>query len=84
MATLHDREVEDRIMRCLTGMWESSGKSQAAIAARVGVSQVTIWQWSVGGMAFPNSLSRLRRLVEASGATLDLVITAQDGVEFTF
>ena len=84
MATLHDRGIEDRMMRCLSDLWERSGQTHGAIAARIGVSQVTIWQWSVGGMAFPNSLSRLRRLVEASGAKLDLKITTQDGVEFTF
>ena len=84
MATLHDRGIEDRMMRCLTDLWERSGQTHGAIAARIGVSQVTIWQWCVGGMAFPHSLSRLRRLVEASGAKLDITITTQDGVESTF
>ena len=83
MATLHDRVIEDRIMRCLTEMWENSGATTTTIAAQIGVSHVTVWQWAVGG-TFPNSLARLRRLVEASGATLDLKITTQDGVEFTF
>ncbi len=83
MATLHDRGIEDRIMQCLTAMWKRDGKGTKAIAAAVAVSEVTIWQWTVGGMAFPNSLSRLRRLVEASGAKLHLTITRGDD-EFTF
>ena len=83
MATLHDRAIEDRIMRCLAAMWKDDGQTQQEIAEAVGVSQVTIWQWTVGGMAFPNSLSRLRRLVEASGAKLHLSITRGND-EFTF
>ena len=84
MATLRDRAiVEDRIMRCLAAMWKDSGQTQQGIAGAMGVSQVTIWQWSVGGMAFPNSLSRLRRLVEVSGAKLHLKITRGDD-EFIF
>ena len=85
MAPLHDRAIEDRIMQCLTAMWESSGETQATIASKLDVSQVTIWQWAVGSMAFPHSLGRLRQLVEISGAgaKLEIKIT-KDGVEFTF
>jgi transcriptional regulator with XRE-family HTH domain len=83
MATLHDRAIEDSIMQTLAGMWKGAGATQASIASMVGVSQVTIWQWVEGGMAFPNSLSRLRRLVEASGAKLHLKITRDDD-EFIF
>lgn len=83
MATLHDRGPEDNIMQCLSGMWEDTHISRKFIASTVGVSQVTLWQWSTGGMAFPNSLSRLRRLVEASGAKLEIKIT-RENEEFTF
>ncbi len=83
MATLHNRGIEDRIMRCLAAMWKSSGETQAAIASKLGVSQVTVWQWVEGGLSFPNSLARLRRLVEVSGAKLHIKIT-HDGEEFVF
>ena len=82
MATLHDRGIEDRMMRCLTAMWENSGETTTTIAARIGVSHVTVWQWTVGG-TFPNSLARLRRLVEASGATIVFTI-AKDEEEWKF
>ncbi len=84
MATLHDRAIEDKIMLTLASMWKRNGKSMKTIASEMGVSEVTIWQWTTGGMSFPNSLARLRRLVEVSGAKLDLKITSRDDGGFTF
>lgn len=84
MATPHNRVIEDQIMRCLADLWEVSGENRASIALKIGVSGVTLWQWHIGGMAFPNSLSRLRRLVEASGAKIEFKITSRGGDEFSF
>ncbi len=85
MATLHDRGIEDRMMLCLAEIWKAEGTRKKSIAVKVGVSKTTLWQWRIGGMAFPHSLGRLRQLVEASGAgaKLEIKIT-HGGDEHTF
>lgn len=84
MAVLHDRIIEDQIMSRLTEMWAASGITKKCIAYKMGVSTMTLWQWGSGGLAFPHSLGRLRRLVGVNGSKLKIIITAPDGKETTF
>ena len=83
MATPYDRGIEDKLLHTVMRIRQSAGMNQQSLAAAMGVSDVTIWKWE-NGENFPNSLSRLRRLIEALGAKLEIKVITKDNVEFTF
>lgn len=83
MAHPYERIIEDNLLHTVTRMRQAAGINKQSLAVMMDVSDVTIWKWE-NGAAFPRSLTRLRRLIEALGAKLEIKVTTKDDIEFTF